>query len=272
MDYLSAIQFAAALNIGYVLPNVMAKMHGVLNNINDGYLSVLQAVQSKIVVKSQELSERCVIETKDNRTTKGYIDRQLNNLKSIKDGCDAKESSLKMMIDGYVNCSGYRSMFFYSAMFSVFSLILIPFCHQHNNVWGIKMFLYALNIMSILYIFVLFVVVLVKRKDISCRGVFGMFTFFVITAAIVAYVNSSLPVLFKVDAIEETIMSSLSVIVSFIPVAICMLFLMGLVFYATLVAKKYAIRSWLQFRVIDRAMKKLNVMDELLEAEVTVGN
>lgn len=272
MDYLSAIQFAAALNIGYVLPDVMAKMHSVLNNINNGYVSVIQDIQSKIVVKSQELNGRCVVETKDNRTTKRYIDRQLNNLKSIKDGCDAKESSLRKMIDGYVNCSGYRSVFFYSGMFSVFSLILIPFCHQHNDVWGIKVFLYAMNIMSIVYIAVLFIVVLVTRKDISCRGVFGMFTFFVISAAISAYVNSLLPVLIKVGTMEENLMSSLSVIVSFIPVAGCMLFLMGLVFYATLVAKKYAFRAWLQFCVIDRAMKKLNVIDELFEAEVTVEN
>jgi len=169
-----------------------------------------------------------------------------------------------------VNCCGYRSVFFYSAMFSVFSLILIPFCHQHNDIWGVKMFLYTFNCISIVYISVLFVVVLWARKDISCRGVFGMFMFFAITAAIAAYVNSLFPVLIKVGPIEEKLMSSLSVIVSFIPVAGCMLFLMGLVFYATLVAKKYAVRAWVQFRVIDRAMKKLNEIDELLGAEVTV--
>ena len=37
MDYLPAIQFAAAMNIGYVLPDIMAKMNSVLNNINNGY-------------------------------------------------------------------------------------------------------------------------------------------------------------------------------------------------------------------------------------------
>ena len=270
MDYLPAIQFAAAFNIGYLLPDIMAKMNGVLNNINNGYVGILQAVQNKIVVKSQEVSGKCIVETTDNRTTKGYIDQLLNSLKSIKDGCDAKESSLSKMIDGYVNCSGYRSMFFYSGMFSVFALILIPFCHQHNDLWGIKMFFYALNSISIVYIFVLFVVVLATRKDISCRGVLGMFMLFVLIAAVAAYVNSLLPILIKVDPLAEKLMSSLSVIVSFIPVVGCMLFLMVQVFYATLVARTYAFRAWVQFHRINRAMKKLNIIEELFGAEVTV--
>ena len=270
MDYLPAIQFAAALNIGYLLPDIMAKMNSVLNNINNGYVGILQAVQNKIVVKSQELSGKCVVETTDNRTTKGYIERQLNNLKRIKEGCDAKEALLSKMIDGYVNCSGYRSVFFYSGMFSVFTLILIPFCHQHNDLWGVKMFFYILNSISILYISVLFVVVLATRKDISCRGVFGMFMLFVFIAAVGAYVNSLLPVSVKVGPLGEKLISSLSVIVSFIPVVGCMVFLMFLVFYATLIAKMYAIVARVQFWVIDRAMKKLNVIDELLGAEVKV--
>ena len=270
MDYLPAIQFAAAMNIGYVLPDIMAKMNSVLNNINKGYVDVLQAVQSKIVVKSQEVSGKCVIETKDNRTTKGYVDRQLNKLKSIKEDCDEKEALLSKMIGVYVNCSGYRSMFFYSALFSVFSLVLIPFCYQHNDSWGVKMYLYMLNSISLLYISVLFVVVLVTRKDISCRGVFGMFMLFVLTAAVVAYVNSWFSVLITVGSIGEKLISSLSVIVPFIPVAGCMLFLMGLVLFATLVARAYAFRSWVQFYRIDRAIKKLNAIDESLEAEVKV--
>ena len=84
MDYLPAIQFAAALNIGYVIPDIMAKMNSVLNNINNGYVAILQSVRNKIIVKAQEVNGKCVVETKDNRTTKGYIERQLDRLKMIK--------------------------------------------------------------------------------------------------------------------------------------------------------------------------------------------
>lgn len=132
------------------------------------------------------------------------------------------------------------------------------------------MFLYTLNSISIVYISVLFVVVSMTKKDISCRGVLGMFVLFVLTAGVAAYVNRLFPVLITLDPFEEKLMSSLSVIVSFIPVAGCMLFLMALVFYATLVARMYSIMAWVQFRGIDRSMKKLNVIDELFGAEVTV--
>lgn len=270
MDYLSAIQFAAALNIGYILPDIMAKMSSVLNNINNGYVDILQAVRSKIIVKAQEVNEKCVVETTDKRTTKGYLNRQLEQLKSIKEGCDSRESLLRKTIDGYVKCSGFRSLFFYSAIFSVFALVLIPFCHQHNDLCWDKIFLYTFNSISIVYISVLFVVVLVTRKDISCRRVFGAFMLFVLVAGVGTYVNSLHPILNKVGPSGETLMSSLSVVVSFVPVSGCMLFLMALVLYAVIVAKMYAIRAWVQIREIDKSMKKLSVIDELLGKEITV--
>lgn len=36
-DYLAAIQFAAALNIGYIIPDLLRKMYGVLHDVDDGY-------------------------------------------------------------------------------------------------------------------------------------------------------------------------------------------------------------------------------------------
>lgn len=268
MDYLPAIQFAAALNIGYVIPDIMAKMNSVLNNINNGYVAILQSVRNKIIVKAQEVNGKCVVETKDNRTTKGYIERQLDRLKMIKDGCDAKEQSLSKRVSGYVECSGYRSVFFYSAMFSVFALILIPFC-KHNDIWILRMFLYTFNSISCVYISVLFVMVTATKKDISCRGVFGLFMLFVLIAAGVAYVNRLLPVIIEIGPTTEKLMSSLSIAVAFIPLVGCMLFLMVLVFHATLVAKIYAIKAWMQFHRIDKSMKKLNVIDEVLGEDIT---
>ena len=234
MDYLPAIQFAAALNIGYVIPDIMAKMNSVLNNINNGYVAILQSVRNKIIVKAQEVNGKCVVETKDNRTTKGYIERQLDRLKMIKE----------------------------------FALILIPFC-KHNDIWILRMFLYTFNSISCVYISVLFVMVTATKKDISCRGVFGLFMLFVLIAAGVAYVNRLLPVIIEIGPTTEKLMSSLSIAVAFIPLVGCMLFLMVLVFHATLVAKIYAIKAWMQFHRIDKSMKKLNVIDEVLGEDIT---
>lgn len=268
MDYLPAIQFAAALNIGYIIPDIMAKMNSVLNNINNGYVEILQSVRNKIIVKSNEVNGGCVVETKDNRTTKGYINRQLCRLKTIKDGCDEKEQSLSKMISGYVECSGYRSVFFYSAMFSVFALILIPFC-KHYDAWTVRMFLYSFNVISCVYLSVLFVKVTVTKKDISCRGVVGFFMFFVLTAICFAYVNRFLPAIIEIGPTAKRLMAGLSIVGSFIPIVGCVLFLTVLVLYATLVARIYAIKAWQQFHSIDRAMKKLNIIDEVFGEDVT---
>lgn len=270
MDYLPAIQFAAALNIGYIIPDIMMKMNSVLNNINNGYVDILQDVRNRIIVKSQEVGGACVVETTDKRTTRGYIDKQLNDLKKLKEGCDEKEESLGIRINKFVNCSGYRSVFFYSALFSVMALLVIPFCHQHVDAWAFRWFFYVMNSISLIYLIVLFVVVIRQKRDISCRSVFGLFMLFFLVAIITAYVNSLLPVSVEITEWLERYMSLFSVVVPFLPGVGCMLFLMVLVYHSVLVAHSYSLRARFQFWRINRAMKKLNIINELFKEDLTV--
>lgn len=270
IDYLPAIQFAAALNIGYIIPDIMAKMNSVLNNINNGYVRILQDVRSRIVLKSQEINGICIIKTDDKRTNKGFIDKQLQSLKTLKEGCDAEEQSLETMINSYVNCSGYRSVFFYSALFSVFELLIIPFCHQHGDVWAFRVFFYWMNSTSLLFLLGLFIKVIYTKKDVSCRSVFGIFMLLLLISTAVAYINNLLPSLIEVGVAAEIFLASFSAIISFIPGAGCMVFLMVLVYYATIIARLYSIRASFKFRQINKSMKKLNIIDEIFEEEVTV--
>lgn len=270
IDYLPAIQFAAALNIGYIIPDIMAKMNSVLNNINNGYVGILQDVRSRIVLKSQEINGTCIIKTDDKRTNKGFIDRQLQNLKTLKEGCDAEEQFLEAMINSYVNCSGYRSVFFYSALFSVFELLIIPFCHQHGDVWAFRVFFYWMNSTSLLFLIGLFIKVIYTKKDVSCRSVFGIFMLLLLVSMAAAYINSLLPTAIEIGSVEEKIIASFSAIISFIPGTGCMVFLMILVYYATIIARLYSVRTGIKFWQINKAMKKLNVIDEVFEEEVTV--
>lgn len=270
IDYLPAIQFAAALNIGYIIPDIMVKINSVLNNINNGYVDVLQEVRSKIVLKSNEVRSICVLQTIDKRTTKGYIDKQLNNLELLKDNCDGKEQTLKTLIDSYVKCAGYRSVFFFAALFSVFELLVIPFCHQHNDVWSLRMFFYVMNSASIVFLMGLFLKVICTRNDMSCRSVFGFFMFIILLSAVAAYINTLLPAVIVVDAVIEKIVSGFSVMVAFLPGAGCMLFLMALVYYAVAVAELYSLQARIQFWKINKATKKLHDIEELFEKEVTV--
>lgn len=268
MDYLPAIQFAAALNIGYIIPDIMSKMNKVLNNINKGYVEILKDVRSQVVIKTNEVKQICVVETKDKRTTKGYIDKQIENLKSLKDSCDKKENDLEIRVDEFVNCSGYRSVFFYSALFSVLSLLIIPFCHQHNSTWDFRLFFYYLNVVSFIYLLVIFLIVVIKKRDLSCRIVFGFFILFVFISLVLAFLNDSFTPLFYVDSVDESILSFLSIVVAFLPGTICLLFLMGLLLYSTIVARIFAIQAWFRFRIIDKETKKLDELNKLFEMTV----
>ena len=74
MDYLPAIQFAAALNIGYIIPNVLEKMYNLLESINASYLDILAEVRNKTVVKNDEVSRIDVIKKDEEHTTQTAID------------------------------------------------------------------------------------------------------------------------------------------------------------------------------------------------------
>lgn len=105
----------------------------------------------------------------------------------------------------FINRSGYRSIFFYSAMYSIFALLAIPFCHQHQEVWAFKWFFYVYTVLSLLYIVVLYVIVILRKSDISCRGVLWWFILFSIISTTAAYVNDQLPSLIQIPSTLETI-------------------------------------------------------------------
>ena len=150
MDYLPAIQFVAALNIGYIIPNMLQKMYGVLENINVSYEGILTDVKNKAVIKHSEVCNIHVVKTTDQQTTQGAVDKLKVKLKEITDDCEDKGRVVKSVVDGFIGCIGYRSIFLYSALYAVSALLLIPFCHQHADVWAYRWFFYVFTALSML--------------------------------------------------------------------------------------------------------------------------
>ena len=271
MDYLPAIQFAAALNIGYIIPNILKRMYKVLENIDTSYKGILDDVKNKIIVKNNEICSIQIIETKDDLTTKTTINKLTDKLNQIQLECDSNASNINYTVDQFISCSGYRSMFFYSALFSVLALLLIPFCYQHDTSWSLRCFFYIFSSISLVYLMILFLWIIAKKKDVSCRGVLGFFILFIITSMLASIVNNCLPTLFYVDGKTESILSWLSIVVAFLPGICCLLFLMGIIIYSIIVAKRYAYYAHVQFKKIDKVADKLNEMNRILNGEISIS-
>lgn len=101
MDYLPAIQFAAALNLGYILPNILQKMYGVLENINTSYLGILADVKSRTTVKTNELCNIHIVETKEDDSTRPAIEQLKGQVDIIAKDCEEKEKKIKSIIDDF---------------------------------------------------------------------------------------------------------------------------------------------------------------------------
>lgn len=271
MDYLPAIQFAAALNIGYIIPTILEKVYGVLENIDVSYLGILSEVKNKAVLKKDEVCHIHVINTVDNHSTQDAIDQLSSGLEELRIECDEKGDSEKKIIKSFIGCSGYRSLFFYSALFSIFVLILIPFCHQHINVWGFKCFLYLFSVISSIYLIVLFINVIVKKKDISCHKVLWRFITFVVIAAIVAFFNGLIPSVVYISLTMERVLSWMSILVSFLPGATCVLFISGLILYSKVLAKRYANKAEEKLLKLSAGVDKLNEMNKILNGEISLS-
>ncbi len=271
MDYLSAIQFVAALNIGYIIPDILRKMYDVLENINVSYMNILRDVKNKTIVKQQEICAIPVVETKDDHSTQPMIDDLKNKLDEIGKGCDENEKAVKQTIGSFIECSGYRSLFFYSALYSVFTLILIPFCHQHESVWAFKCFFYLLTSVSIIYMVILFFKILIKKSDVSCRKVLGFFIVFVIIALLTSVINGFLPAIIFIGPLAESILSWMSIFVSFIPCVGCILFLAVLILYSICLAKRYKRKANTQFAQINKTVAKLDDFNKLLNGNITLA-
>lgn len=271
MDYLPAIQFAAALNIGYIIPDLLRKVYMVLNNINAGFSNILQGVKNKAVIKTEEVKSICVVETKDEKSTRAVVNKMLEKIKALSDGCDEKENNLQTVIGKFIDCSGYRSLFFYSALYSIFALLIVPFCHQHHETWNYSLFLYTFSILSIVYLFGLFLFVVITKKDVSCRIVFGLFALFLFLSVLWVYINSNLPPSIVVNSSRESFLASLSVIIPFMPGFGCLLFVMLLIVYSVLSAEIYSIRARRQFAKINKLTKRLDEINDFLDGNVSIS-
>lgn len=270
MDYLPAIQFVAALNIGYIIPNILHKMYDVLENINVSYEEILNDVKNKAVIKLNEVCNIHVVQTTDQQTTQGAIDKLKAKLNVITKDCEDKGRVVKSIIDGFIGCVGYRSVFLYSALYSVFALLLIPFCHQHADVWAYRWFFYLFTAGSLMFVIGLFVYVLLKKSDISCRKILWVFMLIAIIAAIASFVNSIFPSVILVNKMAEDVLSWMSILVSFAPSMGCVLFLTGLILYSIYVAKRYANDAEEQFDEINKQAARLDDFNKLLSSEVTL--
>lgn len=270
MDYLPAIQFAAALNLGYILPNILKRMYGVLENINVSYLGILADVKSRTTVKINELCNIHIIETKEDDSTRPAIEQLKGQVNTIAKDCEENEKKIKSIIDEFIDCSGYRSIFFYSAIYSIFALLAIPFCHQHPGLWAVKWFFFVFTILSLLYIIVLFIVVITRKSDISCRGVLWWFIMFAIISAIAAYVNVILPPLIQVSSEFATIISWFSIIISFLPGTGCAVFVSCLILCSIVMAKSYRRGANKQLEQINSYTEKLDEFNKILKGEISL--
>ena len=270
MDYLPAIQFVAALNIGYIIPNILQKMYDVLENINVSYEKILEDVKNKAIVKNREVCNIHVVKTTDQQTTQGVVDKLKVKLNEITTDCEEKGKVVKSLVDGFISCIGYRSIFLYSALYAVSALLLIPFCHQHSDVWAYRWFFYVFTGISLIFIIGLFLIVLVKKSDVSCRKILWIFFLIIIASAATSLINSFLPTVIVVGKTAEDVLSWMSIVVSFIPSAGCLLFLTGLILYSIIIAKRYAREANVQFVKINKQAAKLNEFNKLLSGEVTL--
>lgn len=271
IDYLPAIQFAAALNIGYVIPDILSKIYKTLANIDASYKQILNEVRNKIIVKQNEIDYIHVVETVDDHSTKESIEKLSNKLDSIKENCDNNANGIEDTIKRFVGCSGYRSIFLYSAIFSIFSLLIIPFCHQHDSNWMYRCFFYLFNSISFVYIIILFFMVIAKKKDISCQSVLWMFVLFLIISFAIAMVNSGLSTkIIVINSTMESVFSWLAIGVAFIPGVGCLAFLSALIIYTITLAKIYACKADKQFKQIKEAVDKLDEFNKILNGDISI--
>ena len=64
----------------------------------------------------------------------------------------------------------------------------------------------------------------------------------------------------------------MSIVVSFIPGAGCLLFLTGLILYSIIIAKRYAREANVQFIEINKKAARLDEFNKLLSGEVTLND
>ena len=164
-------------------------------------------MKNKAIVKNSEVCNIHVVKTTDQQTTQGVVDKLKAKLNEITKDCEDKGKVVKSLVDGFIGCIGCRSIFLYSALYAISALLLIPFCHQHSDVWAYRWFFYVFTAISLLFIIGLFLKVLRKKSDVSCRKILWIFFAITIISAATSLINSFLPTVIVVGKTAEDVLS-----------------------------------------------------------------
>lgn len=270
-DYLAAIQFAAALNIGYIIPDLLRKMYGVLHDVDDGYKKTIQNLKSTIVVKAEEIGNIKVLSSvSDSRkTTKNAIDGLTDKLRDYKSECEEKENSLNVSVEKYIKCNGYRSLFFFAALYSIVALFAVPFLYHADISCFHQVLLDLFNIFAIGYLIVQFFVVIARLKDQSCQGALAFFALFFVLSITFAVLNNHYEWLTELDSSVQDRWAALTVIVPFLPGFACLSFLVILIIRAWVSAFVFSCKVKIQIRKIDKKSNPLKTVNDLLKEDVS---
>jgi hypothetical protein len=126
-------------------------------------------------------------------------------------------------------------------------------------------------VISAIYLVVLFINVIVKKKDISCHKMLWRFITFVVIAAVVAFINGFIPSVVYISQTMERILSWMSILVSFLPGSICVLFISALILYSKVLAKRYANKAEEKLVKLSSGVDKLNEMNKMLNGEISLS-
>ena len=270
-DYLPAIQFAAALNIGYIIPDLLKKMYGVLNSVDEGYKKTIQVLKSTIVVKADDISRIEVLETKggNKKTTQVVINKLQNKLVEYKNECEKKEGLLKDYVDQYIKCNGYRSLFFFATLYSIAALFVIPFFrHNDMSLFEHIMFLWF-NGLSITYLVFLFFRAVVSKKDQSCRAALVFFSLFILVSFAMAMLFGHFAWFTEWSNEAAKISSLITIVIPFLPGAACLAFLAILILVAWILALLFSHKVKFKLKDVDKASDSLRSVNEMLQDDIS---
>lgn len=265
-NFSALIQLVAAINFAYILCQFNKRFDNVISNAGDYIQRSFDKISDKINLDMMSLKSKLALSQAGGLNCAAFIDKLTNSLSEIKHYKEQKNVQIKNVISLFVNKEGYGCLFFFLSLYSVLDLAIIAWISVSDN-WNISLFLYLVNLFSLIYSLFLFCRSTFSNVKHTNKGSLIAFVSIVIVSVLLVWGNSNVTDPTPMSDKGEFLLSLISIGLPFFAIGFVSVLLTVINFWAFVSSIVIMCRTKCQRNKIKKELKKVDTALEVVNPD-----
>lgn len=213
-NFSALIQLVAAINFAYILCKFNERFDSVISNAGSYIQRSFEKISDKINLDTMSLKSKSASVQAEGLNCAAFIDKLMKSLAKIEEYKKQKETRVNDVISVFVKKEGYCCLFLFLSLYTVLDLAIVAWISVCDN-WNVSLFLYLINLLSLVYSIYLFCYITFSKSRRSNRGSVIAFVCILVVSALLVWGNSKVQNPTPMDPTCELMLSLISIFLPF---------------------------------------------------------